>query len=175
MAKQRRQRVADDGVGAGGNPEHAGPGDPLRQHSEKEVGGQLGLHGSLCLRRRAHLLGSHRIPNSVRRRAPPILGQRRRVPRPELPHQPGQNPRERPSKRRRLHREGDRAVLPDGDAGLLPVHFCGDHGDFTSRVGSWEDEHQGLDGFCPSLVAVFLYGWSFQFVGWRVSLPLGSY
>uniref|UniRef100_A0A453G0Z7 Ammonium transporter AmtB-like domain-containing protein n=1 Tax=Aegilops tauschii subsp. strangulata TaxID=200361 RepID=A0A453G0Z7_AEGTS len=75
MAEQGRQRMADDRRDAGGTSEHARPGDPLRQHREEEVGRELGLHGTLRLRRRVAVLGHLGLQHVLRPPAGPLLGQ----------------------------------------------------------------------------------------------------
>lgn len=54
--------MANDSVDAGGAAEHAGTGDPVRFHREKEMGGELGFHGPLRLCSRSHLLGPALLP-----------------------------------------------------------------------------------------------------------------
>ena len=66
--------MADDGGDAGGPPERAGAGDPLRQRGEEEMGGELRVHGALRLRRRRPLLGHLGLQDVLRGQAPPLLG-----------------------------------------------------------------------------------------------------
>lgn len=54
--------MAADGSYSGGPSECAGAGHPLWFHSQEEVGSELGLHGTVCICSRAHLLGHMGIP-----------------------------------------------------------------------------------------------------------------
>ena len=57
MDEQGRQHVAANGGHSSGPAKRAGPGHPIRQHSEEEMGRELSLHGFLYLRGRPSLLG----------------------------------------------------------------------------------------------------------------------
>ena len=77
--------MADDSGHAGGPPERARAGDPVRQRGEEEMGGQLGLHGALRLRRGGPLLGHLGLQDVFRRQASTILGEGRACAGPEVP------------------------------------------------------------------------------------------
>lgn len=88
--------MADGGGHAGGPPERAGAGDPLRQRREEEMGCELGLHGPLRLRCRRPLLGHLGLQDVLRRQALALLGEGRSGPRPEVPAQADRSPGHHP-------------------------------------------------------------------------------
>lgn len=128
MDEQGRQRVAADGGDAGGASEHARTGDPLRQHREEKMGGELCLHGVLCLRDGAGLLGGVGLPNVVRRKARSFHRKAERGPGPRL------SPEASFSR-----------VLSQCNYDLLPVCVRGHHTDSDSGCIAWEDELPGVD------------------------------
>lgn len=74
MAQQRRQRMAVDINHARQHPIHAGTSHLIREYSEKKMGGQFSLHGSLRLRVLLHCVGSHRSQDGFWRQIAPLLG-----------------------------------------------------------------------------------------------------
>ena len=181
MAEQGRQRVADDLGDAGGDAERAGAGDPVRQHREEEVGGELGVHGALRLRRRVAVLGHLGLQHVVRPQAPPVLGQGAAGAGPELPPRPGRAPADDAvlqGRRRRRRRGGDamgEPALPDGHHGVLPVRVRRHHAHPPRRLAAGADEHQGVDAVRPALAHLLLHRRRLLAVGRRLPLPLGRH
>lgn len=159
----------------GGPPERPGPRHPLRQHSEEEVGRQLGLHGPLRLRRRGPLLGHLGLQDVLRREAPPLLGQSRPRSWAEVPDRAGGASRHRPPLPQRGGGDGHGdAVLPHGVDGVVPVRVRRHNANPGGGVVAGEDEYQGVDDVCAALADVFLHGGGVQSLGRRFSVPLGG-
>lgn len=168
--------MADDLRHARRPAERAGPGHPVRQHREEEMGSQLSLHGALRLRRRGNLLGYLGLQDVFRRKAPPFLGQSRAGPRPEVLDRAVEAPRHAALLRERTAGDsGDNAVLSGGDDGVVPVRVRGDYRDNSGGVGAREDELQGVDDVCAAVADVLLHGRSLQPVGRRLLVPLGGH
>ncbi|WOL03549.1 hypothetical protein Cni_G12269 [Canna indica] len=177
LAEQGRQCVAN-GLGHARRPaERAGPGDPLREHREEEVGRQQRLHGAVRVRCRGDLLGRLGLQDVLRPPPPPLLGQGGGGARPGLPHQAGDPAGVHPFLQGRGDgRDADRrALLPHGDHGLLPVRLCGHHPHPPRRLPPRPDELPRLDALRPPLAHLLLHRRRLLPLGRRLPLPLGRH
>lgn len=132
--------MAVDGGDAGGASEHTGTGDPLRQHREEEMGGELGVHGILRLRGGAALLGGVGLPDVVRGQACPF---RRKA---ERGHGPRLSPKTSFSR-----------LLSKRDYDLLPVRLRRDHTDSDSWGITRTDELPRMDDVRTAVAYFLLY------------------
>lgn len=66
MDEQGGQHVAVNDRHSGGPAKCSGPGHPLRQHSQEEMGFELCVHGPLRFRGGSCLLGGVVLPNVLR-------------------------------------------------------------------------------------------------------------
>lgn len=168
--------MANDIGDTGGPTKRTGAGDTVWQHSEEEMGGELGFHGAVRLRGGGDMLGDMGLQDVVRGGAAAVLGESGAGTGAEISHQTG-GAAENSSllQQRRAGDGGGDAVVPDGDDGVVPVRVRGNHGYTFRGFGAGEDELQGMDDVCATLVDFLLHCWSIQFVGRRVFVPLGSY
>ncbi|KAH7520970.1 hypothetical protein FEM48_Zijuj08G0202100 [Ziziphus jujuba var. spinosa] len=138
------------------------------------MGGELGFHGAVRLRGGGDMLGDMGLQDVVRGGAAAVRGESGAGTGAEISHQTG-GAAENSSllQQRRAGDGGGDAVVPDGDDGVVPVRVRGNHGYTFRGFGAGEDELQGMDDVCATLVDFLLHCWSIQFVGRRVFVHWG--
>ncbi len=170
LVEQGRQCMADDSSDIGRNAIGARAGDPLRQHSEEEMGSQLRVHGILCICSGVDLLGDLGLQDVVRREADSHLGQSW--------YSMGIQDTASASyfasfcHCRLTH---DTTFLPHGDYDLLPIRLRCHHAHPSWRLLARPHELHRLDGVCPLVAHFLVQRRCFQLVGWWISVPVGLY
>ncbi len=160
--------MADDSSHSGRNAISARAGDPLRQHSEEEMGSQLGIHGVLCICGGFDLLGDMGLQDVVRGEADSALGQSGNG----LGIQDHASASSVAGNTDGRRTDGS-SFLSHGYHDLLPVRFRCHHAHPLGWLPSGSYELHCLDALRP-LVAHFLLQYRcFQLVGWWLPFPVG--
>ncbi len=162
--------MADDSSHSGGNAIGTRAGDPLRQHSEEEMGSQLGIHGILCFCGGFDLLGDLGLQNVVRGEADSHLGQSGNSM--GLQDHASTSNVAGNTDGRRTH---GNSVLSLGNYDLLPVCFRSHLSHPLGWLPSGSYELHCLDAVCSLVADILLYHRRFRLVGWRLSVPMGCH
>lgn len=128
------------------------PRYPLRGHGEEEMGRELGIHGTLCVRCRPHLLGPLGPSHVVRNQADFNSGQAQCGADPKVSHSP-------------IHTW----VRADGRLRVLSVWFRCHYCRTACWVSAGEDELLRLDVVRPTVAHSVLHDWGIHYMGQWVS------
>ncbi len=144
---------------------HSRPDGSLRRHRQKEVGDQLRFYVDVRFCVGSRRLGSLRLQHGVRATVVSVprqawIGGIGRV-------------YVRPSDSSGSGSGHARPRLSDGDADVLPIRVCGDHGYHLGRIGLGPHEFHGLDDLLPDLDDAGLHRGRVQPLGWRLACDLG--
>jgi len=142
--------VAADVSYSGGPAKRSGPGHPLRQHSEEEMGFELCLHGPLRFCGGSCLLGWVVLQNVIRREDPSISGTAKH----------GLGPGIRFS-------QNFCWGISQRHHGVLSAGFCCHHVDSHSGGVAWENELLCMDVVCSIMGYVLLHHLCLQYMEHR--------